>query len=59
MLFKIGSSKIRKNGNGKFFQNLMKTVANHFGKKIADLKKKQSSPSNLVSCESVFAYRRA
>ena len=30
---RIGSKKIRKDGNGNFFQNLIRTVANLFGKK--------------------------
>ena len=29
----IGSKKMRKDGNGSVFQNLMTTVANLFGKK--------------------------
>jgi hypothetical protein len=34
MSLRIGSKKIRKNGNGNVFQNLMKTVADFFGKKL-------------------------
>ena len=34
MKIRIGSKKIRKKGNGNAFQNLMKSVADLFGKKI-------------------------